>query len=248
MWPDAARAPVPDQEVTVLKALLVGLCAFVLVRSRRRQRRQAVRRPRRRSSRSATSTSASTKSTAAVSPLLREPPLAAPEPRSEARRHSGRDAAARRQAWRRRRTRALSSRGAMRRRARATASPRSSARPRAICDVFGSLLPTGARVAWCESGVQTTAQNGQYLGLFQMGSCERRLFGHGETALEQAQAAHRYFVRSGPRLEPVDAASPGTEPPPARFVRKVRDPGRRRRVPRRARSLVGDRPCRSAEA
>ena len=36
-----------------------------------------------------------------------------------------------------------------------------------------------------------------------MGSNERRLFGHGESALEQAQAAYRYFVALGPRLEPV---------------------------------------------
>ena len=52
-------------------------------------------------------------------------------------------------------------------------------------------------MAWCESRLDTTAQNGQYLGLFQMGSSERRLFGHGDTAHEQAVAAHRYFVRSG---------------------------------------------------
>ena len=53
------------------------------------------------------------------------------------------------------------------------------------------------RVARCESGYSVNAQNGQYLGLFQMGSNERRLFGHGESALVQAQAAYRYFVRSG---------------------------------------------------
>ena len=46
-------------------------------------------------------------------------------------------------------------------------------------------------------GYRTTAQNGQYLGLFQMGSSERQLFGHGASALEQAKAAHRYFVLSG---------------------------------------------------
>jgi hypothetical protein len=68
---------------------------------------------------------------------------------------------------------------------------------KAICHVFGSACDEALRVARCESGYQTTAQNGQYLGLFQMGSNERRLFGHGETALEQAQAAYRYFVRSG---------------------------------------------------
>jgi hypothetical protein len=69
---------------------------------------------------------------------------------------------------------------------------------KAICHVFGSSHCQDAlRVAHCESGYLTTAQNGQYLGLFQMGSNERRLFGHGETALQQAQAAYRYFVRSG---------------------------------------------------
>ena len=68
---------------------------------------------------------------------------------------------------------------------------------RAICHVFGSYCREALQVARCESGVSTSAQNGQYLGLFQMGSSERRLFGHGETALQQAQAAFRYFVRSG---------------------------------------------------
>jgi hypothetical protein len=66
-----------------------------------------------------------------------------------------------------------------------------------ICRVFGPHCQEALAVSRCESGYQTTAQNGQYLGLFQMGSSERRLFGHGDTALEQAKAAHRYFVRSG---------------------------------------------------
>jgi hypothetical protein len=30
-----------------------------------------------------------------------------------------------------------------------------------------------------------------------MGSSERQLFGHGVSALAQARAAYRYFVRSG---------------------------------------------------
>ncbi len=67
----------------------------------------------------------------------------------------------------------------------------------AICSVFGENCQEAVSVAWCESRLQPTAQNGQYLGLFQMGSYERRLFGHGSTAREQAVAAHRYFVRSG---------------------------------------------------
>ena len=67
----------------------------------------------------------------------------------------------------------------------------------AICDVFGSYCQEAVAVAWCESRLSTTAQNGQYLGLFQMGSYERRLFGHGQNARDQALAAHRYFLRSG---------------------------------------------------
>jgi hypothetical protein len=68
----------------------------------------------------------------------------------------------------------------------------------AICDVFGRRYCGQAlAVSWCESKHSTAAQNGQYLGLFQMGSSERRLFGHGATARQQAIAAHRYFVVSG---------------------------------------------------
>ncbi|MEO5634180.1 hypothetical protein, partial [Gaiella sp.] len=67
----------------------------------------------------------------------------------------------------------------------------------AICKVFGSYCGQALRVSLCESGYRTTAQNGQYLGLFQMGSSERRIFGHGTSVAEQVTAAHRYFVASG---------------------------------------------------
>ncbi len=67
----------------------------------------------------------------------------------------------------------------------------------AICDVFGPYCTQAVAVAWCESRLQTTARNGQYLGLFQMGERERDIFGHGPNAREQALAAHRYFVVSG---------------------------------------------------
>ena len=66
-----------------------------------------------------------------------------------------------------------------------------------ICRIFGSYCEQALAVSRCESGLDTDAQNGQYLGLFQMGSSERRLFGHGDSAAEQARAAHRYFVASG---------------------------------------------------
>jgi hypothetical protein len=68
---------------------------------------------------------------------------------------------------------------------------------KAICHVFGSYCSQALRVAWCESGYSVDAQNGQYLGLFQMGTNERRIFGHGADALVQARAAYRYFVHSG---------------------------------------------------
>jgi hypothetical protein len=68
----------------------------------------------------------------------------------------------------------------------------------AICRVFGRRYCGQAlRVSWCESRHSTRAQNGQFLGLFQMGSSERRLFGHGRTAHRQAIAARRYFMASG---------------------------------------------------
>ena len=66
-----------------------------------------------------------------------------------------------------------------------------------ICRVFGDDCREALAVSRCESGLRTEAQNGQYLGLFQMGSTARRLFGHGASAAEQAEAAHRYYVASG---------------------------------------------------
>ena len=67
----------------------------------------------------------------------------------------------------------------------------------AICRVFRRKCGEAVAVAWCESRLDPRARNGEYLGLFQMGSHERRLFGHGATADAQSRAAHRYFLRSG---------------------------------------------------
>jgi hypothetical protein len=70
---------------------------------------------------------------------------------------------------------------------------------KAICHVFGSYCAEAIAVAKCESGRSMTprAHNGQYLGAFQMGSYARSRYGHGDTVLEQARAAYRYFVASG---------------------------------------------------
>jgi hypothetical protein len=65
--------------------------------------------------------------------------------------------------------------------------------------VFWNHGDEAVRVSDCETGgtFSTTAQNGQYLGLFQMGDYARGAYGHGPTVLEQALAAYRYFVASG---------------------------------------------------
>jgi len=51
----------------------------------------------------------------------------------------------------------------------------------------------------CETGhaYNTTAKNGQYRGMFQMGTDERNKYGHGSTAMLQAKAAHKYYLISG---------------------------------------------------
>ena len=69
----------------------------------------------------------------------------------------------------------------------------------AIRHVFGEYGSQAVAVAKCESGWSMTpnAHNGQYLGMFQMGSYARAAYGHGEDRLTQARAAYRYFVASG---------------------------------------------------
>jgi hypothetical protein len=54
-------------------------------------------------------------------------------------------------------------------------------------------------VVACETGrtYSAWASNGQYLGIFQMGSHERYTYGHGNNVWAQAKAAYRYFVASG---------------------------------------------------
>ena len=74
----------------------------------------------------------------------------------------------------------------------------------AIYQVFGPYASQAMAVARCETGgtFSIYAQNGQYLGLFQMGSHERYTYGHGYSALAQARAAYRYFLASGKDWSP----------------------------------------------
>jgi hypothetical protein len=61
-------------------------------------------------------------------------------------------------------------------------------------------------VARCETGgtFSVWANNGQYLGLFQMGDYARSRYGHGRDPWTQARAAHRYYVASGRDWSPWD--------------------------------------------
>jgi len=198
-----SRAPVPVQEVTVLRALLVGLFAFVLVTQ-------------------AAAAAKQDKPATAPRKVKQEQRADTLDERlalklESARRYRGTIAFFKNHRW------LLSSEDhradagaalerAERRLAQVTKTIRSlrsaidnrdtqrrAATPpkAAICDVFGRYCHQAVAVAWCESRLTTTAQNGQYLGLFQMGSYERGMFGHGPTARDQAEAAHAYFVRSG---------------------------------------------------
>ena len=77
-------------------------------------------------------------------------------------------------------------------------APSSSANERVIRAVFGPRYDDQAvAVARCESGLSVWARNGQYLGLFQMGSYARAKYGHGNNAWVQARAANHYFRDSG---------------------------------------------------
>lgn len=71
----------------------------------------------------------------------------------------------------------------------------------AIRAVFGKYASQAIRVAYCETGgtFSLNATNGQYRGLFQMGSWERATYSRGRysTALDQTMAAWRYFAATG---------------------------------------------------
>jgi len=73
-----------------------------------------------------------------------------------------------------------------------------------IIGIFGAHGHDAVSVASCESRLTTTATNGQYTGLFQMGAYERRHYarGHYSTAREQALAAWRYFKATGSDWSP----------------------------------------------
>jgi len=71
---------------------------------------------------------------------------------------------------------------------------------RAVSHYFtGSNCAIAMRIVKCETGGTYTpwSANGQYLGIFQMGSRERRVYGHGNNVWAQARAAYAYFRDAG---------------------------------------------------
>jgi hypothetical protein len=70
---------------------------------------------------------------------------------------------------------------------------------RAVCFYFKKNCATAMKIVKCETGGSYTpwSANGQYLGIFQMGSYERRTFGHGGNVWAQAKAAYAYFKVAG---------------------------------------------------
>ena len=188
-----AVAPVPEAGGQILKALLTGVCALVLLalpaaaQSRTDAALQAQLTQHLKTMKRDTQVVGFFDSHRW---LLADPRFAA-EAKRQLRSHTA--SLARTRARLARTKAALRKRRQVRRLAAAAAMP-----PRkAICTVFGGHCGQALAVARCESGLQTTAQNGQYRGLFQMGSQERRLYGHGSSAIDQVKAAHRYFVSSG---------------------------------------------------
>jgi len=75
----------------------------------------------------------------------------------------------------------------------------------AIRYVFGTYADQAIAVALCEGGSpvpSVNAQNGQYLGIFQLGAGERSRYGHSHTALGQSVAAYHYFIATGRSWRP----------------------------------------------
>jgi hypothetical protein len=70
---------------------------------------------------------------------------------------------------------------------------------KAVCYYFGEYCSQAMQIVRCETGgtYYPWAQNGQYLGIFQMGSRERAKYGHGSNVWAQAKAAYAYFKDAG---------------------------------------------------
>jgi hypothetical protein len=205
--PVVGCAPVPAQEVRDLKAIFVGLCVlFVLVQA------AAAAKP---SHRVASAQVGAHGKPASVTVRLRRELVVERKARSTIgffQRHrrllrSGTHRVVAVKTLVRARQQLRRAESAIRRlrhvlRARDLRKLRTAPPRAAICGAFREHCRDAVAVAWCESRLDTTAENGQYLGLFQMGTMARQRFGHGPSAWEQAAAAHRYFVYAGSTWSP----------------------------------------------
>jgi hypothetical protein len=189
------RAPVPDSEVKVLKALALGACALFLLATPATahvaaptdggltaQLRNHIR---------------TLRHDQQVIRFFESHRWLLSDPRFQREAARQLESHRRHHAVARRKIAATRAAIAKHQRVRRLAATRSATPQSVICRIFGPHCNEAVAVARCESRLQIWARNGQYLGLFQMGTSERLLFGHGESAEEQARAALRYFVASG---------------------------------------------------
>jgi hypothetical protein len=189
------RAPVPESEVKVLKALALGACALFLLATpaaahvaaptsggltaQLRQHIRTLRHDRQ------------------VIRFFESHRWLLSDPRFQREATRQLESHRRHRAVARRRIAATRAAIAKQQRTRRLAAARPTTPEAVICRIFGEHCKEAVAVARCESRLQPWARNGQYLGLFQMGTSERLLFGHGGSAADQARAAFRYFVASG---------------------------------------------------
>jgi len=68
---------------------------------------------------------------------------------------------------------------------------------RTLMKLWKSHWVEAAVVSFGEGRWSPEASNRQYQGTFQMGSSERQTYGHGNTLKAQAEAAFKYYLRSG---------------------------------------------------
>jgi hypothetical protein len=70
---------------------------------------------------------------------------------------------------------------------------------KAVCYYFGAYCEQAMQIVRCETGgtYWPWVSNGQYHGIFQMGSNERAKYGDGSSVWAQAKAAYAYFRDAG---------------------------------------------------
>jgi hypothetical protein len=196
------RAPVPDSEVKVLKALALGACAMFMLVLVTPAAAHVAAAPRGGLEVQLRHHLRTLRHDKQVLTFFDKHEWLLTDPRFQ--REANRQLTTHRRhvAFAQRKVAATQAAIAKQQQARQLAAVRAATPQAVICRIFGVHCKEAVTVARCESRLQTWARNGQYLGLFQMGTSERSLFGHGPSAEEQARAAYRYFVFSGRNWSP----------------------------------------------